>query len=645
MKNIILYISIFFFLSQLTAQDLTLHSAANGIFIQIPGSEYAWQSFEVKKLRRGKMKQIGYLNPPNTIAELRQRYLEVKDLFPGQLRNEEESLAMIWEFAEQKKPLEKLSLFRMPSVQIALGLAWLDQEAEQGQTCQYQLSGGANVFTGIIQHAPDQFGHSPIIPLSSSRAEEFPTAEWWTKLNMNLADYQVYRKSLEEREFQEIYPLRQKAQGGDSLRLIMTDTTVREEGIFEYYVIPVDILGNRGRPSPRLKAGNFSTRSIPVIYNFQVKSQSETKQLRLSWSLHNSQRVRSLQVFRSRNPHRGFELISEVTSKDSSFLDPVDDPGEGYYYYLKINDMAGEDLRSVTTFGIYKGEHPAEKPVRLTALNHERGIQLYWQGRGDNIRGYYVYRAQGYQGELVQISDFIPVDSIAQSSFLDTVSLNSSSVYSYAVKAESKSYVLSEFSERVSIRPSKPTFISPPLSINGQFQNQQIRIMWEDLASREAKLDGYLVFRREKGKREYEEVSAEKIPFRQNYYYDLDFEPGKTYEYAVKAIDIFGAESNLSRSTEIALPLPYLPERLGLERNARGILLQWNHQQTNFPYRVQILKTDESGRDQVLGQYAPEKNNILDQGVKKGEIYVYRLVCVNQAGEKLTSSDPVSIRY
>ncbi|MCB0847999.1 MAG: hypothetical protein KDE26_32315, partial [Bacteroidetes bacterium] len=90
---------------------------------------------------------------------------------------------------------------------------------------------------------------------------------------------------------------------------------------------------------------------------------------------------------------------------------------------------------------------------------------------------------------------------------------------------------------------------------------------------------------------------------------------------------------------------PYLPERLGLERNARGILLQWNHQQTNFPYRVQILKTDESGRDQVLGQYAPEKNNILDQGVKKGEIYVYRLVCVNQAGERLASSDPVSIRY
>lgn len=605
----------------------------------------AYQTFELKRSQKARMKTIATLSPPATEAAFLKRYQEARDLFPLQLRNESQSLSTVWEYIAKKRPLESLAVFRNPAIQIAMGLAWLDQEVESGKLYEYQLSGEkiSPPMSGTLLFETQQLIHEPFWAVSSSRDADFPLAEWQTSYAGEMIDYHVFRRGLGEKAFQQIFPLRQKAQQQDSIRLMMTDTTLRVESIYEYYIVPFDILGNQGRPSQRVQAGNFGTRSMPIISNFRAKSEEGSHSLRLSWSLTQADRVRSLRLYRSRQSREGFELIRELAPMDSSFTDQVDEPGEGYFYFLQINDITGKDLRSVTIFGLYNGSDPADAPVRLLATPEKEGIQLHWQGKGANTRGYYVFRAEGYRGELRQISAFIPAEEA--SAYLDTAQLSGSQTYSYAVKAENKSYELSEFSARVSARPVAGTSLSPPLSIDSKWLEGRVRISWDNLYEREAYLEGYFLYRKEAGAESFSLISQEKIPFQQNYVYDKEIEAGKSYQYAVQAVDGFGAKSSLSKSTEIQIPLPNFPERLGLTRQPDGIRLSWNIPSTDFLYKVQLLRSEGEGRARLISDHFLQQNQTLDQEVKKGEIYTYHLRCVDAHGKTLSSTDAVSIRF
>ena len=646
MKSIFLFLPILCSLIHLQAQPITLQSAGKGVFLLLPDTDLVYQELELKRSQRGKFKTIARLRPPQTEQELQDRYQEAKPLFPPLLRDESEQLSIVWEYLSEQKPLDQLPVFRYPAVQLAMGIAWLDQEAESGQTYQYQLSSpvSRNTYSGQIRHQAHSFQHEAFEVLQSSRDAEYPTVEWWSPFADGMVDYQVFRKTLADRSFTEVWPLRQKGFSQDSLRLLMTDTTIREEGIFEYYVVPMDLWGNQGNPSQRAQAGNFSTRSQPSIVNFRAESLIDQRQLKLSWSLRNAHRVRSLSLYQSRQPREGFELVRELTPADSSFVSSIDEPGEGYYYYLQIHDITDKQLQSVTIFGLYTGSHAAEPPVRVAAESLEEGVRLDWEGRGENVRGYYVFRAKGYRGEMRQISPFLAAES--RPHYLDTAQLQAGTVYSYAVKAESKSYVLGELSERVAVRSSTPTHISAPVSLQSQIQpDGRVRISWENLYHREAQLSGYHLYRREAGEREFRQITREMIPFRQNFAYDLQTDAGRVYEYAAQAFDVYGKKSSLSTSTQIYIPLPNLPQRLGVRRFSAGILLQWNAPQTDLPYQVSIYRGQGLGDMRLWRQPSSREQQLIDELVQPGTLYTYRLDCLDSEGNTLSSSDAVSIRF
>ena len=107
MKKIISFIVIILCFLQAKTQEIHLHSASNGVFIQIPGSDQAYQSFELQRSQRGRFKTIGKLTPPETEAVFLQRYQAVKDLFPLKLRQESETLSIIWQYISQRKAIDK----------------------------------------------------------------------------------------------------------------------------------------------------------------------------------------------------------------------------------------------------------------------------------------------------------------------------------------------------------------------------------------------------------------------------------------------------------------------------------------------------------------------------------------------------------
>ena len=630
------------------AQELSLHSAAEGVFIQVPDFQQAYEEFDLYRSKKGRFRKIASLSAPENQATFTRRYHAHKGFFPLPLRKEQESLDMVWQFIVNKQQPERLAVFRHPAIQIAMGMAYLDQEAEGAESYQYRLEqvSSLNQWNGQLLYEPHALAHEDFTSLQSSRDKEFPHAEWIALASPEIMDFEVWRRPVGEREFLRVYPLRIKAQENDSLRLIMTDTTAKREGIFEYYVVPLDLLGNRGLPSQRLQSGNFSTRTQPTIYNFQVNGQRQDRALRLSWSLFNPRRVRSLRLYRSRDPQTAFALVRELGPLDTIYLDPVDEPGEAFFYYLEINDITGKNLKSATNFGIYKGKHEAAVPVNLSASTQDQHVLINWQSHDEDVRGYYVYRANGHRGELSQVSAFIPASE--KPSYLDTARFNKGQIYSYAVRVESKSYTLGPLSERVAIRKQIETSISPPLHIQSQFQEKQVRVSWENLYARNAYVIAYQLYRRTVAAEaigSWQIVNEEAIPAEQNYCYDREIEAGKTYEYAVKVQNGLGAESSLSKTSRIQIPIPAFPQFLTLRRQPNGISLRWPRFEASFPYQTMLQRSNEAGEVIELGPNDREAFQLLDQAVQKGNYYSYRLLYLDMEGQILSSTDAFSIRY
>jgi fibronectin type 3 domain-containing protein len=167
----------------------------------------------------------------------------------------------------------------------------------------------------------------------------------------------------------------------------------------------------------------------------------------------------------------------------------------------------------------------------------------------------------------------------------ETVYIDSSHVikgnklYTYAIQAESRSYIKSGMSDTVLVRPGKPTEPMTPFGMESTLPQKGIKLYWQDMTVLEDNLLGYQLYRRESGANtKYAPLNSTLLGANSNSYLDTTALPGIKYEYALESIDIFNGHSKLSSSAtgqrkqeEIAAPamLRYYP-------SDKGIVLEWD---------------------------------------------------------------------
>ena len=113
---------------------------------------------------------------------------------------------------------------------------------------------------------------------------------------------------------------------------------------------------------------------------------------------------------------------------------------------------------------------------------------------GRDVRGYYVYRADGYDAELQQLPRML-LSTVDELTYNDTLpqSVNPS-IYSYAVASVNTSYNISPISSRVNTSYSGGMLLAPS-NLDGNYINGSIFTTWSDAASYNNAISGYQVFR------------------------------------------------------------------------------------------------------------------------------------------------------
>ncbi len=184
---------------------------------------------------------------------------------------------------------------------------------------------------------------------------------------------------------------------------------------------------------------------------------------------------------------------------------------------------------------------PPERPAEVRAEATAEGVRLTWRARGDSFR---IYRRTGSDG-------FAPVANVPQPSWTDSgAEFGKHYVYQVQtiVKLPNNTEAESDVSEEAGITPEDRFPPAVPAGLNAATAPNSIELSWE--GDTEPDLAGYRVYR-STGAGPFEKIGEMvTIPS----YSDRAVEHGKTYRYAVSAIDKTGNESARSGPVEATLP-------------------------------------------------------------------------------------------
>jgi hypothetical protein len=194
-----------------------------------------------------------------------------------------------------------------------------------------------------------------------------------------------------------------------------------------------------------------------------------------------------------------------------------------------------------SNFAVVPVVAPPDKPAGIEPVNVPPGVRLTWQARGTDFR---VYRK-------IADGDYAPVANVKTPEWTDT-DTEYGKRYSYLVqsivKVGDRKEAESELSEEASIVPRDIFPPAAPKGLQASIAPNSIELNWEP--NTEQDLGGYRVYRSE-GNGALEKIGeSSAVPS----YSDRKAEHGKTYHYAISAVDHSGNESPRSATIDLAMP-------------------------------------------------------------------------------------------
>lgn len=626
-----------------------------------PGQNAAGYRIERKKKSDKSWNLIIDLEPPRTLNEFTGRLDAIMPFVPEPMAKDDAQAKMIWERVEKWGSIDSLKTWgSLLPVRLALGVSFLDTTAEKGVQYEYRVSridtlkNAKIIFTTPAISYPQSVQYPRLRSVQKNSQGNEIKLSWGMGAGKRPAQMDVYRKDGMVASFKHIYPLRVILQRRDSAFYAIRDTTVQLKQLYAYYIIPKDFYGNTGNPSDTVVISSSNFVSIRLPEHVRVESLDTVGGLRLRWHLNEPAAVKDLKIFRSDDWDKGYKLVATVGPTDTEYIDQSVQPMIRYYYYMTMTGPLREvSAPTPKVIGLYRSADMPLPPVNLRGEGIKNGVCLRWDVRDTDVNGFYVYRGKGGSDPMVMISALIPFKVKEMGgTFVDTGSvLVGKLTYVYAVKAESKSHVLGDFSEMVSVRPLIPTVPLTPLKFTAVLDGKVVRLHWLDMKASDVSIVGYYLYRREGFERgtqkaEFKKLVDTLLPSNKNYFVDRNVGEGKRYEYAVQSVDFFKGVSSLSTTerVSVALELPLAPAGIRIEKTMEGVLVRWGAVVHPDVVSYKIHRTQVHGKESVVGTVKSDKLEFLDRTVQSGQLYFYTITTVWKNGRESNSSKEISIR-
>jgi hypothetical protein len=464
--------------------------------------------------------------------------------------------------------------------------------------------------------------------------------------NSKPTGFKVYRQNYLQTPFRQIHPLTSYSSGKEGITMLMTDTLVIPKMIYNYVVVPFDVLGNEGYVSDTVMVNNVSVYGeVPAVKDLQAISLDKELAIKLRWKTTLVQNLRSISIFRSLSFDDGYTLYTNVLPTDTVFIDRNVEPITNYFYYLVFNGAYGDSPESAKIIGMVKGLRQATlPPQRVNVKLTPAGNTITWRGIGTDTKGYYVFRGEGYSNPSEQISELIPSDS-AMASFTDPIqNLKEGQPYCYAVKSVNTSNMLSPISETVvaeALKPQLPT----PLNLEVRFFDGNALLIWEDMKSISSFVTGYKVWRVENGSKKAEKIQLTKdysLPV--NRFVDTTLQKGSTYTYFIQSEGIMNSVSSQSSPYEFKMPgeLPIPPAGLRATKTNEGVILNWDLPAVEGLSGFKIYREKLGTDKKLISTVGSDISGFTDQNKAPGT-YFYTITTTTNNQKESAPSDEVGV--
>lgn len=656
-------IAVNFYFAQQTSEQMAF-PGPNGIFIvtglDIPFSASGKSKPFSYKIERSQINQnkwtvVTQLSAPENYESFINTIYKLNRLLKDSIPANELPLDNIWKKAKQYERLDSLKYLGNPLiVRMALGVTYLDKDISENQSYVYKVSKldrDGNVIESFTTNSvsyPGKFQNNPLTIFTKETSDNFIRLTWKAAAAYSPARFKTFRRENFLNDFTLVNPIIMYNSNENEIAITILDSAISPNSTYEYYLLPLDYYQNDGIASDTVTVAAFSFNKIFPPYNITVSAADSIGGLKLSWAFDFKDAITSIKIFRSIYSDKEFEEIAEVTGFDTIYVDRTAEPMIKYFYYFLLNDQFGEvPLQSAKVFGLYKSDEVPPPPYNIHPDSTETGIKLVWNKPDEYVNTYHIYRNLGDDQILSELKIIQSSDSLVE--FLDTSStLKGNRIYYYAVKAENTSGNISDFSDTVQVFPKIKVTINSPKQLKGYYLEGKVFLYWENLFEVDETIEGYKVYRRTltDNNAEFTLLLDSLLSPKQNNFVDTSVIEGSDYEYAVKAFDIFGNESDYSSSIKINVPeTPIIPPTgLTLFNRDEGILIGWGSPESEKISKVKIFRY-ERGLDPVqIGMVSSADLQYVDKSAVKGKLYFYFIRFVDNNGFESVSSEELGIR-
>lgn len=414
-----------------------------------------------------------------------------------------------------------------------------------------------------------------------------------------------------------------------------------------YYIQLEDLAGNLGEPSDTIHLLAVDDKKLPVIKNFLATD--TLGGLLLTWEpLPKNALFTGIQILKSRQSETDFIVVDTIASDLSFYLDDKVMAASTYYYKIRpllFQLPSGNPYPFADAVGFKEsrmGSQNPNTPIGVSARTTPSGIEVSWQRSSEpDIFGYMVLRGTSSKNlEVIEpsVKDYVYVDTTFYKGY--------SGQYHYAVQAIGMNQLLSDTSEIASVGVVQAIVLSPPGGISGRRIAEGVSLQWEDVRQKDDKVNGFMLYRRKSGTKEYRNLTSEALL--RPYYIDTTAVQSEAYDYAVAASDAWGNQSVLSPNATIntddsAVLQP--PLQLNIRSLQAGIDLSWPQDYLNVEGKSFVVYRREVGKSDFvkLEEINNGKYSFLDNNVSANILYEYAVSVKYKNSEGLKST-PVSVR-
>lgn len=529
----------------------------------------------------------------------------------------------------------------------ALGLLMWDYDVERGASYEYYAtrvaadgteSEPSEVFTATLGVPP--------VPLLSPDSLTAETTDQGVLLRwlLNPGDsgaysYSVYRSPSAAGSFLKLNlaPLAIMP-GADSTAVpgaSFMDTTAQVGREYYYSVVTVDYAGNEG-PRDRLVAVAIEDTKPPAIPQ-SVFAEPVERGIAVTWDQVSNDDVVGYHIYRSLDPDSHYTRINEIIlpADTGYYLDRSTTLSNRYFYRISSIDMDGNESEpSARTLSLYENRSRPLAPQGVSAESRDGAVVLTWrQSTEPDVRGYYVFRADRYNGPLTQVSPLIALDTVQ---YTDSSGyLSSRGHYWYLLQSVNYSGVTSLYSTPVAASPLGTDTAATPASFYSYQDDDNVRLMWP--IPDDPLIVGYHVFRTDSNTA-WRQLTDEAIPYDRGEYVDTTVASGKTYRYRLRPVGADGVTGESSHSVTVtvfrAVALP--PDNVRVRRDGSALVIAWygTLQDDVAGYHVYRRTEGEAARRLTDNVVSAGTISYRDSDIHPGERYFYSVSIVDTLGRE-----------